>query len=72
MSSDQFNVDGGLVPFDEACRLINRAPYTVREWARQGKVTIYKRGRDRFLDPAELRPQPAPRPQQRASRKALA
>lgn len=56
------NINAGLIPFEEACRLIDRAPYTVREWIRQGKFTKYKRGRDVFLSIDELRPKPMPKP----------
>ena len=56
------NINAGLIPFEEACRLINRTPYTVREWIRQGKLTRYKRGSDTFLSLDELRPKPTPRP----------
>ena len=63
------NINAGLIPFEEACRLINRTPYTVREWIRQGKLTRYKRGSDTFLSLDELRPKPTPRPAKKARRR---
>ncbi len=48
------DINGGLIPFDEGCRLVNRSAYTLRLWLRQEKLTRYKRGRSTFLDPAEL------------------
>jgi hypothetical protein len=56
------DINGGLVPFDEGCKMVKRSPYTVRGWLRQGKLTRYKRGRETFLDPAEFVPQPQPKP----------
>ncbi len=63
------DINGGLVPFDEGCKIVNRSPYTVRLWLRQGKLTRYKRGRETFLDPAEFVPQPQPKPERRAKGK---
>ena len=67
--SDQFDINAGLIPFDEGCRLANRHPWTMRKWLREGKLTRYKRGRDTFLDPAELAPQPVAGPERRANGK---
>ena len=63
------DINGGLVPFDEGCKMVKRSPYTVRGWLRQGKLTRYKRGRETFLDPAEFVPQPQPKPERRAKGK---
>ncbi len=68
-ATQPLDINGGLVPFDEGCKLVKRSPYTVRLWLRQGKLTRYKRGRETFLDPAEFVPQPQPRPKRRANGK---
>ena len=61
-ATQPLDINGGLVPFDEGCKMVKRSPYTVRGWLRQGKLTRYKRGRETFLDPAEFVPQPQPKP----------
>ena len=68
-ATQPLDINGGLVPFDEGCKMVKRSPYTVRGWLRQGKLTRYKRGGETFLDPAEFVPQPQPKPERRAKGK---
>jgi hypothetical protein len=68
-ATQPLDINGGLVPFDEGCKMVKRSPYTVRGWLRQGMLTRYKRGRETFLDPAEFVPQPQPKPERRAKGK---
>ena len=68
-ATQPLDINGGLVPFDEGCKMVKRSPYTVRLWLRQGKLTRYKHGRETFLDPAEFVPQPQPKPERRAKGK---
>ncbi len=68
-ATQPLDINGGLVPFEEGCKMVKRSSYTVRGWLRQGKLTRYKRGRETFLDPAEFVPQPQPKPERRAKGK---
>jgi len=68
-TTKQIDINAGLIPFEEACRLVNRHPWTVRKWLREGKLTRYKRGPETFIDPAELAPRPVAGPERRAAQK---
>lgn len=60
--SNQLDIDGGLIPLEDAARLLNIKPDTIRLYLRQQRYTRYRRGRQTFLDPAELTPRPVSGP----------
>jgi len=47
----------------------DKSLFTLRKWAREGKITKYKFGRDVYLKKSELVPQAAPGPKRRTNGK---